>query len=116
IEGEATVHAFHGPDSVLLGGDYKTSIRPRVGPAGAGELPAPAAKAPEVHVVVIPPPSRTMIFALVLFVIFGLIWPQILVICTDRISDALKNAGPKSTPANSASGSHWKSIGRWDFR
>ena len=151
VGGEATVHAFAGPDSALLGGDYKTWLRPKIGLAGsvelpapaaqtpevhvavsppagersapaltapethvgvsapAGELPLPASKAPEVHVVVTPPPSRMMIFALVLFVIFGLIWPQILLICTDRISDALKNQGPKSTPANSTSGSPWKS-------
>jgi proteasome lid subunit RPN8/RPN11 len=166
VEGEATVHAFGGPDSFLLGGDYKTSLRPKVMAAAAGEVPAPiskvpdaqlalepplgelpvtaskgpeaqvangpppaelpsaaakvleaqvgasppagevalpASKGPEVHVIVSQPPSRAVIFALVLFVIFGLIWPQILLICTDRISDALKNAGPKSTMVHSTS-------------
>jgi len=99
---EATVHAFHGPDSLLLEGDYRTSLRPRLGAAASGEPPAPA-KAPEAHVVVTPPSSRTIIFALVLFVIFGLIWPQILLICTDRISDVLKKADSKSVPANGTS-------------
>ncbi len=100
---EATVHVFRGPDSLLLEGDYKTSLRPKLGAAAAGELPAPASKAPEVQTVVIPPPSRTIILAVVLFVIFGLIWPQMMLICTDRISDALKKADSKSIPANSTS-------------
>jgi proteasome lid subunit RPN8/RPN11 len=51
---EATVHAFHGPDSLVMKGDYETSLRPRPSATGAGELPGPPPKAPEVHVVVSP--------------------------------------------------------------
>jgi proteasome lid subunit RPN8/RPN11 len=168
VGGEATVHAFAGPKSVLLDGDYKTLLPPKLALAAAGsvepaapaskaaevqltlgpppgeapiavsnapeaqvevgpparqlpveatevpdaqsgvspalgEVPVSASRAPDVHVVVSPPPSHTKFFALILFVIFGLIWPQILLICTDRISEAVKNAGSKSTALNSTS-------------
>jgi proteasome lid subunit RPN8/RPN11 len=96
---EGTVHAFCGPDSLLLEGDYKTPLRAKLGAAASAEATTSASKAPQVHVVVTPPPWRTMILALVFLVIFGLIWPQILLICTDRIGDALKKGNSKSIPA-----------------
>jgi proteasome lid subunit RPN8/RPN11 len=65
---EVTVHAYHGPDSHLMDEDYKTSTPPHLRSARAEEPSSPAAKAPEVHVGVSPPGSRTTIPGLVLFV------------------------------------------------
>jgi proteasome lid subunit RPN8/RPN11 len=67
---QATVHAFHGPDSHQMEEDYKTPTQAHPGRAAAEEPSAPEAKAREVDVDVSPPASRTTIPDLVLFVDF----------------------------------------------